>query len=65
MAKFELYQAQAPLLDFKEVVKKLFPSPHFLTLSFDNILCTIDSSCVFSLYGVFLQQNKNQAVFQL
>lgn len=64
MAKFELYQAQAPLLDFKQVVKKVFPFPHFLILSFNNILCTIDSSCVSSLYGVFLQQNKNQAVFQ-
>ena len=32
----------APLLDFKEVVKKLFPFPHFLTLSFDNIMCTIE-----------------------
>lgn len=38
MAKFELYQSRAPLLDFKEVVKKLFPFLHFLTLSFDNIL---------------------------
>lgn len=65
MAKFELYQSSGPFTRFQRgSEKKLFPFPHFLTLSFVNILYTIESSCVSSLYGVFPQQNKNQVVFQ-